>query len=136
MSEEWGVIYMPATEQEDPSMSGFKSKTEAEAYTRKYWCKKCRDSYAKALRWERTGTVDVKALQRECDSKRYDTPKESWEAHDKFIGIFGEHYPACSCEWIIDRIDKIDKCETVEDMMRMIGYNPESNDEENDNENV
>jgi len=127
MTESWGAIYMPATETNDPSASGFESEEKARAYTRKYWCKNCRNDYAKALRWERQG-VDIFEVEKEVNSRDLGE-KEAWEAWEDYREKYGDFYPSCDAVWIIDRTDLIDVCETTEDIMRLTGYTGGENDE-------
>lgn len=120
-NELWGAIYMPATQRDDPSISGFKSREEAEKYTRRFWCRHCRSEYARALRWKRKG-VDIYDIEKQIEDAHYDTVEASMEAYFDFLEEYGSFYPACEYEWIIDVAGKIDACETTEDMMRLIGY--------------
>lgn len=123
-NEEWGVIYMPATQGEDPSRSGFKTEDEANKYMRRYWCKDCRREYAKALRWKRKG-VDVCKLEDEMDTLEIVEEKEYWKQYDEFQEKYGAFDPTCSYEWIVDKAEDLDAIESTEDMMKFIGYKPE-----------
>lgn len=119
--DDWGVIFMPATNGEDPSRNGFKTEEEAKRYTRKHWCKDCRDKYALALKWERNG-VDIDEKEREIDQIEYETQEEEWEAYCECNKKYGDFNPACSYEWIVDRTDKTEAVETIDDMMKLVGY--------------
>ncbi|TRZ80173.1 hypothetical protein D4R86_04770 [bacterium] len=101
MSESWGAIYMPATEDKDPSMAGFESEEKAFAYTRKYWCKVCRSEYARALNWKCKG-VDIVEIENKLDTN-------SWEDFENYLVKYGNFYPSCAAEWIIDRTDIIEE---------------------------
>jgi len=101
MTESWGAIYMPATEANDPSASGFESEEKARAYTRQYWCRVCRSEYARALNWKRKG-VDIVEIENKLNPN-------SWEDYENYLEKYGNFYPSCDAEWIINRTDIVEE---------------------------
>jgi len=81
LDETYEAFYLPSINiEDDPSRGGFKTKKAAENYTKRHWCKLCRDDYAKYLKSQRKG-IDCEGPFLGCDAEWMVCKEEPFKSH-------------------------------------------------------
>ena len=128
--KDWTALYLPATDKEDPTRSGFKTPGQAEKYSQRYWCKLCQKEYTKFLKWERNGSKpsfeewsDEKIREIKNYNKMNKKDKENLhiDLDIEFMSLYGDSFNGCAAEWLIIETEKLKNCENFGDVMEVIG---------------
>lgn len=71
----WTAIYMPATDRDDPTKSGFATENEAWEYAESRYCKMCREAMKEGKTW----MVSCSAEWDVCTDEEWNSYKEEDE---------------------------------------------------------
>jgi hypothetical protein len=130
-NEDWTALYLPSCDGgESPTCGGFKTPEKAERYSQQYWCKSCREQYAKFLKWKKNGSkpyfedwFDEKIKKVENYNKMSKNDQENLhiDLDIEFMNLYGDSSTSCGAEWLVVETKKLKNCKNFGDVMDAVG---------------